>query len=119
MPTRPKRPCKKPGCPKLTDSGWCEDHARARPPEQKPWGTTTTSAHARGYGAHWRKLRALVLARQPLCSSCQRRASTQVDHIVPKAAGGTDEEHNLRGVCGDCHAAKTAREGTQGRRRRS
>ena len=29
MPTKPKRPCSYPGCPKLTDGRFCEEHAKA------------------------------------------------------------------------------------------
>ena len=28
MPMKPKRPCRYPGCPKLTDGLYCEEHAR-------------------------------------------------------------------------------------------
>ncbi len=33
-----------------------------------------------------------------------------VDHIIPKAAGGTDDDDNLESLCGDCHDAKSAAE---------
>lgn len=70
------------------------------------------SASAMGYGYHWRKLRDLVLARQPLCVDCLARgrveAATQVDHIVPRRAGGTDDDHNLQALCARCHSRKTA-----------
>ena len=36
--------------------------------------------------------------------------STEVDHVVPKACGGTDDPSNLQGSCRKCHSAKTARE---------
>ena len=29
VPTKPKRPCSYPGCPKLTDGRFCEEHAKA------------------------------------------------------------------------------------------
>lgn len=28
MPKKPKRPCSYPGCPKLTDGRFCEEHAK-------------------------------------------------------------------------------------------
>lgn len=28
MPTKPKRPCKHPGCPRLTSGRYCELHAK-------------------------------------------------------------------------------------------
>ncbi|EHS1339913.1 HNH endonuclease, partial [Escherichia coli] len=33
-----------------------------------------------------------------------------VDHIIPKAHGGTDADCNLQSLCWPCHKAKTARE---------
>ncbi|MDM7498745.1 HNH endonuclease, partial [Escherichia coli] len=33
-----------------------------------------------------------------------------VDHIIPKAHGGTDDDSNLESLCLECHRAKTARE---------
>ena len=34
-------------------------------------------------------------------------AASQVDHIKPKAKGGTDEETNLEAICTVCHTRKT------------
>ena len=28
MPMKPKRPCRFPGCPRLTDGVYCEEHAK-------------------------------------------------------------------------------------------
>jgi 5-methylcytosine-specific restriction enzyme A len=36
--------------------------------------------------------------------------ATEVDHIIPKAQGGLDEESNLQSLCKPHHSAKTARE---------
>jgi 5-methylcytosine-specific restriction protein A len=36
--------------------------------------------------------------------------ATEVDHITNRAQGGTDEAHNLEGICVPCHKRKTARE---------
>jgi 5-methylcytosine-specific restriction protein A len=33
--------------------------------------------------------------------------ATQVDHIKPKAKGGTDDDDNLQSICHDCHTEKT------------
>jgi 5-methylcytosine-specific restriction endonuclease McrA len=63
----------------------------------------------------------MILARDPVCTLCERAASTEVDHIKPRHLGGDDTEENLRGVCGECHGGKTAAEGhaaRRGRRRR-
>lgn len=76
-----------------------------------PW--PTSSRHSRGYGAAWDKLRLRILARDlHLCQPCKRKGratpATQVDHIVPKAKGGTDDEANCQSICADCHMVKTA-----------
>ncbi|WP_458096236.1 HNH endonuclease signature motif containing protein [Roseomonas sp. WA12] len=64
----------------------------------------------------WRRLRAVVLAAQPVCATpgCGLRA-TDVDHIVQRSQGGADHPSNLRGLCSDCH--KQRRQGGQPRAR--
>lgn len=70
--------------------------------------------HRRGYGTAWDKLRLQKLADQPLCEPCKRvgrvTAATAVDHIKPKAKGGTDDWDNLQSICESCHKAKTSRD---------
>lgn len=42
-----------------------------------------------------------------LCERCKKKGKTRpahvVDHIVPLAKGGTDEDSNTRNLCNDCH----------------
>lgn len=115
MPTAPRHPCSVPGCHQLTATRYCDAHAAT---EQRPgWASTTGSASSRGYGARWRKLRLAILRRDPVCVICRRKPAGVVDHITPKAAGGTDDEANLRGLCRGCHAAKTAQDAQLGRMR--
>ena len=66
------------------------------------------SAAARGYGARWRLLRRMVLNRDPMCAHCGA-AATDVDHIIPRRAGGADTFANLQSLCKACHSRKTAR----------
>ena len=74
------------------------------------------SAALRGYDRRWRRLRRMVLAREPLCRACRAMApprytpSTQVDHIVPKSEGGPDTFANLQGLCATHHSQKTGRD---------
>ena len=61
---------------------------------------------------HWRNLRTLVLARDPVCMICRRNASTVADHIKPHRGVWAlfSELLNLQGLCGECHSRKTAAE---------
>ncbi len=79
------------------------------------WQHTNRSRHARGYGHRWVKLRERILARDSyLCQTCAKAGrltpATAVDHIVPKAQGGTDDPGNLAAICDPCHRAKTSAE---------
>lgn len=69
---------------------------------------TRPSASRRGYGADWRKLR----ADQPKtpCIDCATpwSPSHHLDHVTPRARGGTDHPSNLTWRCRRCHSAKTA-----------
>lgn len=78
-----------------------------------PW--SRTSRHQRGYGTHWDKTRKRILGRDKyLCQPCLRASmitpASQVDHIKPKAQGGTDDEDNLQSICKSCHDLKTIKE---------
>lgn len=73
------------------------------------------SSHERGYGWQWQQLRKRILARdRGLCQQCLKagkyRPARDVDHIVHKANGGTDDDSNLQSLCSACHKAKTAAE---------
>lgn len=75
------------------------------------------SRHARGYGTAWDKLRLIVLRRDCglcQCAECKRigrlRVATEVDHIVPRARGGTDDLENLCAINRDCHRDKSLRD---------
>src|SRR5574343_544961 len=102
------RLCLQPGCSRVrVRDGRCAAHLQAHNARR---GTTTE----RGYGADWQKLRAIVLASEPLCRHCNAQgrttAATQVDHIVPieRAPQLRLVRSNLQPLCDDCHGAKTA-----------
>jgi len=78
------------------------------------WQHSTESPEARGYGRAWRRLREVILARDAglcQCPDCKRlgrlKPATQVDHVIPKAQGGTDDLGNLRAINADCHKRVT------------
>jgi len=61
-----------------------------------------------------RWLRFEILKRDAFsCRYCGARAKNgavlQVDHVKPKAAGGTDEPTNLTTACADCNSGKAVR----------
>lgn len=92
-------------------SGYCEKHLG------EGWARHQRglSRHQRGYGSKWTTIRARILKRDKgLCQLCLRvgvvREAKTVDHIMPKAHGGTDADINLQSLCWPCHKAKTARE---------
>lgn len=64
--------------------------------------------------AAWKRLRAQVLAEEPLCRWCLARgllvASTEVDHIKDSRDDYSDDNsrENLTGMCNACHSLKTA-----------
>ncbi len=64
----------------------------------------------RGRRAVTQRLRRLQA--EPLCRDCASRgivrASTVPDHIVPLTKGGSDDDSNIRCLCADCHAMRTA-----------
>lgn len=111
------RPCRHTGCPNLVTSrsqkGYCDEHANERTNWYKH--TQGRSSSERGYGYNWRKLRDRVLERDGYICRCEECISTgrirqanDVDHIVPKAKGGTDNMNNLRSINRECHRAKTS-----------
>jgi len=101
-------------CPGKTQErhGYCEAHAHLASGWNQPGRQT---AEARGYDWAWRKLAKAILKRDRYlcrCDDCRGRRlpATEVDHIVPKVAGGTDDPSNLRAINELCHDLKTQRE---------
>ncbi len=113
MPYRPKRPCSFPGCPRLTDGRFCEEHAKAVNAGYEKYGRRYRPA-AR-YGADWRKVRARYVREHPFCEECMKRGvltpAEHVHHIRPLGEGGTHDAENLMSLCRRCHAAIHARRG--------
>ena len=62
----------------------------------------------------WAKRRARVLAGDPACAVCKRRAATEVDHVTPRHLGGAGGA--LRPICRTCHGKVTQRQSMAVRR---
>ena len=59
----------------------------------------------------WEALRQKALRRDNFrCVLCQTPGRLEVDHIIPKAKGGTDNLTNLQTLCRGCHIQKTRTE---------
>lgn len=113
MPSKPNKPCSKPGCPNLTQSRYCEEHAKQ---EAQRYDKERGTAASRGYTARWRRYREQYLKHHPLCVECLKDdkvvPATVVDHI--KAHKGDHKSFwdpkNHQALCKRCHDRKTAKE---------
>lgn len=79
-----------------------------------PWGDP--------YYASWEwvhRIRPRILKRDDwICYVCGQPGADQVDHITPRAEGGSDEDWNLAAIHGTpCHRDKTLAEAARGRAR--
>ncbi len=64
------------------------------------------SRHHRLNQAGWNRVRLVVLARDKRrCRKCGKAGKLEVHHIVPLAAGGSNELSNLESRCITCHIA--------------
>ncbi|MDA3835225.1 MAG: hypothetical protein PF495_17710 [Spirochaetales bacterium] len=54
MPYKPKRPCSHPGCPRLTDGRYCEEHAKLAARTYERYKRNPDSKKRYGYA--WRKI---------------------------------------------------------------
>lgn len=114
MPRRALKGCNYAGCSNLTESGrrFCDVHRSA---QNKQRDAQRGSSTDRGYGSDWQKVRHSVLLGHPICAdpfgfhANEGRIvpAVEVDHILPRSQGGTDEPENLQPLCEDCHDFKT------------
>lgn len=106
MPMKPKKPCRHPGCPKLTDGMYCEEHEAMHRSDR-------ASACKRGYNSRWQKARLRYLKAHPLCVMCMKEnrlvRATVVDHIRPHRGDPVLfwDESNWQALCKQCHDKKT------------
>lgn len=104
MPRKPKRPCRYPGCPNLSDGVYCEVHRGLFARE---------NAASRGYDGKWRIARKRYLRKNPLCVKCMAEGvitpATVVDHIIPHRGNQKLfwDESNWQPLCKNCHDRKT------------
>jgi len=80
-----------------------------------PWDTKHENT------AEWKRLRKRILKRdRGICHVCGLPGSDQVDHILNRARGGTDDDSNLAAIHAiPCHRDKTQQEAAAGRATRT
>ena len=109
MPRKPKRPCSYPGCGKLADGQYCDEHGQLAEKQYNRYLRDPDTN--KRYGRAWKKLRARFLLQHPLCELCRSEgrltAAEEVHHVLPLANGGTNEEGNLMALCKSCHSKIT------------
>jgi 5-methylcytosine-specific restriction protein A len=112
MGNKPLKFCLQPGCNELVSGSRCKAHGGTAYAS-----TAGMSSTALGYGYQWRKTRVTHLKAHPFCAVCGDPA-THVDHILPKALGGTDDPSNLQSLCAHHHHVKTGHDAQRVRRAR-
>jgi len=105
MPRKAKRPCAYPGCPRLSDGRYCEEHQRL---VAKDYNQHQRSPDVnKTYGREWRRVRKLYAEAHPLCEQCLKEGRLtpveEVHHILPVSQGGTHSVTNLMSLCQSCH----------------
>ena len=113
MPYKPRRPCSHPGCPRLTDVRFCEEHAKQEARRYEKYDRDP--AVKKRDGRAWKRIRDRCIADHPLCQRCEDQgritSAKEVHHITPLSRGGTHDPENLMSLCTSCHSEITAREG--------
>ncbi|WP_367399743.1 HNH endonuclease [Pseudomonas laurylsulfativorans] len=89
--------------------------------EGRPFAIPIAPESADGWGSGrggrpWRRKRAAILLRDEYtCQACGVITSQlEVDHIINRARGGSDDDENLQALCIPCHKLKTAAESAEG-----
>ena len=111
MPSKPKVPCRHPGCAALVPAGvkYCEKHKRLHPEDVR-------SAARRGYDSKWQRTRKKYLEAHPLCVRCLAEGryvlAEVIDHKEPHRGDPKLfwDEGNWQALCKRCHDRKTMTE---------
>ena len=60
MPYKPKRPCSRSGCPKLTDGRFCEEHTKEEARRYERYDRDPETR--KRYGINWKRIRDIYIA---------------------------------------------------------
>lgn len=105
MPMKPKQPCAYPGCPRLSDGRYCEEHRKIMVRDYDRYERDHESR--KRYQGDWKRIRESYVKIHPFCERCfENGVLTPVDevhHKLPVSRGGTNEWSNLMSLCRSCH----------------
>ena len=117
MPHSPKKPCRHPGCPELTNETFCEKHKKE---SNKIYNQYKRDELSRTFyrTPRWIETRKRKLQISPFCEECYKRGTVVtgkiVDHIIPIKDGGEPYDmNNLQTLCWSCHSRKSVIEGSR------
>jgi 5-methylcytosine-specific restriction endonuclease McrA len=69
-------------------------------------------------GPRWSGVRQKVLRDSGgVCARCGEDGACEVDHVVSRRNGGSNEYSNLQALCRACHASKSSAEGNAAKAR--
>ena len=106
LPRLPKKPCKYPDCPNLTEKIYCEEHEKEMNRTYEKYGRDQTVR--RKYGRAWKRIRDKYVSEHPFCEKCFEKGvlvpAQEIHHILPLSEGGTHDKSNLISLCKSCHA---------------
>ncbi len=71
LPRKPKRPCSYPGCPRLTEGRFCEEHQREENKRYEKYDRDP--AVRRRYGRVWKRVRDSYVKEHPFCEECFKK----------------------------------------------
>lgn len=112
MPRKPKSPCRYPGCPRLCEGRYCEEHTTKVNYEYNNRQRDPNTY--KRYGSGWKAISKAYKEKHPLCEDCLKEgryvASEEVHHIVALRNGGTHSFSNLKALCKSCHSRYTLEE---------
>lgn len=120
MAMKPLRPCRCPGCARLTQETWCPIHKPQRAPRRE------SAAWHDWYSLPvWTDdLRPAQLLAEPFCRECARHGiralATDVDHIRDHKGDWAmfTDRSNLQSLCHSCHSRKTMQDRWKTRRKK-
>ena len=99
----PLRPCKYPGCRKLSHNGcYCEEHQKKK---VRDYDRQRGTPPERGYDSNWQKVRKMKIDTNPLCERCKKKGRVVVAKLVHHKDRNprNNSQENLESLCVPCH----------------